>query len=604
MKNQKLMENPLKSKDDVSKALHEMLHPLEKYFETSRYGLKFDSGGSYCDERTREIEALLRPLWGIFPLICGGGEYKGYQKYLSKIICGTNIHSDSFWGDIIDFDQKIVEMAVIGFGMIIARKHIWDNLTSSEQENLYNWLKKINHHDMPANNWRFFRILVNLGLKNCGCPYDEERMKADLQFINSCYIDNGWYFDGLPDQMDYYNPFAMHFYALIYAAACPDDDVYTPLFIERAKKFAQSFAAYFDNSGAAVPYGRSLVYRFAQSSFWGALAYAGIEALPWGQVKYLALQNLRYWFKQDIFSSSGELTIGYHYRNSNMAEGYNAFGSPYWALKSFIMLAVPEEHPFWTSKETAPNIKPHVFIPEARCIIQGDASQIQLYPVGQQIHSLVHSPCKYGKFVYSSVFGFSVQRAPIGAVQGAFDNTLAVSEADEYFRMRDKVEEYRVFEDYLYSEWKPWDDVSIKSYVIPVLPWHIRIHKINSKRPLSLSDGGYAINNDANDIVYHKSDGKAYIRSKNEISGIVCLLGSQVTEHTISSEPNSNLMHPRCSMPLLLHSYEPGEYIIASAVLGAKSEAAEEIWCDVPVLKSENERYIVSHIGREIKISN
>lgn len=33
-----------------------------------------------------------------------------------------------------------------------------------------------------------------------------------------------------------------------------------------------------------------------------------------------------------------------------MAEGYNAPGSPYWGLKTFLLLAVAETHPFWRAE--------------------------------------------------------------------------------------------------------------------------------------------------------------------------------------------------------------------------------------------------------------
>jgi hypothetical protein len=54
-------------------------------------------------------------------------------------------------------------------------------------------------------------------------------------------------------------------------------------------------------------------------SFWGALAYAGVELpepLTWGMVKGIVLRNLRWWQTQgDIWSSSGTLTLGYSYPN-------------------------------------------------------------------------------------------------------------------------------------------------------------------------------------------------------------------------------------------------------------------------------------------------
>lgn len=88
------------------------------------------------------------------------------------------------------------------------------------------------------------------------------------------------------------------------------------------------------NSGRAIPFGRSMIYRFAMSSFWGALAFADVELpapLTWGVIKGLQLRNVRYWAKQaGAYNSDGTLTIGFCYPNHNLTENYNSPGSPYW----------------------------------------------------------------------------------------------------------------------------------------------------------------------------------------------------------------------------------------------------------------------------------
>ena len=43
-----------------------------------------------------------------------------------------------------------------------------------------------------------------------------------------------------------------------------------------------------------------------------------------------------------MFDRDGILTIGYCYPQMYMAERYNAPGSPYWGMKSFLLLALPD----------------------------------------------------------------------------------------------------------------------------------------------------------------------------------------------------------------------------------------------------------------------
>ena len=112
-----------------------------------------------------------------------------------------------------------------------------------------------------------------------GLPADEERLKDDLDLIESCYEGDGWYHDGNPNQLDYYIPFAFHYYGLIYAHFMEKEDPeYSRTLRERAEKFYQDFIYWFTESGKEIPFGRSLTYRFAHCGFFGAAAFADLEA--------------------------------------------------------------------------------------------------------------------------------------------------------------------------------------------------------------------------------------------------------------------------------------------------------------------------------------
>jgi len=345
-----------------------------------------------------------------------------------------------------------------------------------------------------------------------------------------------------------------------------------------------------------------MTYRFAQSAFWGALALANIEALPWGEIKHFCLQNLRHWFKQAIFSANGVLTIGYYYRNLIMAEGYNAFGSPYWALKSFIFLSLPDDHPFWTSDEAVSQTPSHLVIPEARMILQRDETgqQVQLFTVGQHCELHAYAEAKYEKFVYSSVFGFSVAKGMIGLKQGAFDNTLAVSEGDGYYRSRYGVTSYKVEPDFLYSVWKPWHDVQIKTYVIPLMPWHVRLHFIETQRSLALADGGFAIQTEGESFILQSEESLAYYQAKT-ISGVVSLLGDQKSE-LIRPEPNTNLFHCKTGIPTLISQCVQGNFVMASAILGSVNQNKESLWTEKPQIKKLGHTYQIIFRKKRIEI--
>lgn len=172
---------------------------------------------------------------------------------------------------------------------------------------------------MPNTNWLWFRVFANLGLlKNSSPKASREKVIADIKHLESFYRSGGWSNDG-PEhihQMDYYSgSFAIQVLQLLYAILIGDKDPEnTKEFKERGSLFAADFIHYFDVEGRAIPFGRSVGYRFAMVAFWSAAAYADIElpeGITWGVVKGIVLRNLRWWQGQkDIFSSAGTLTLG------------------------------------------------------------------------------------------------------------------------------------------------------------------------------------------------------------------------------------------------------------------------------------------------------
>lgn len=72
--------------------------------------------------------------------------------------------------------------------------------------------------------------------------------------------------------------------------------------------------------GAAIPFGRSLTYRFACAGYFAALSVAKVPDLPEaistpGRVKGFLFRHLRWWaaHSSSIFYPDGAMNIGYLY---------------------------------------------------------------------------------------------------------------------------------------------------------------------------------------------------------------------------------------------------------------------------------------------------
>lgn len=563
--------NPLSSRRDVVAYLNAMLGALDKQFPpgSSRFSL-----GETCAHYATDIaqmEGLSRALWGLFPLMAGGEGESWSEKYLDAIKLGTDPQSAGYWGETGPYDQRLVEMAAYGLGLALLGPKLTDCFTEREVMNLHAWLSQITDAQMPDSNWNYFAIMVQLGFKRAGLPYDQRAIDRRFALMDDYYLGDGWYSDGPGRPKDYYISMAFHFYGLIYATLS-GDEARADVLRERSRLFAEDFIYWSSADGASVPFGRSLTYRFAMVAFWSAVAFSGLEVFTPGIVKGIILRHLRWWQQQPITDRDGILTLGFAYPNLAMCEDYNSPGSPYWALKTWLILALPETHPFWLADEQPlPSLAEKRVIPHAQQIlIHAEKSQhVTLLVAGQlELNNYVNTDAKYTKFAYSSRFGFTIERGRFGLKHAACDSMLLLADGDDYYRGRRECEDVRVDENYLYSRWSPWHDVHIDTWQIPFGEWHLRLHRINSARALQTAEGGFAVMKTEHQI----RERGCYLKAENGSSAIVDL-SPAITRlpDSIVTPPNSSIMFPECAaIPLLKTNIPQGESWLCCAVFASE----------------------------------
>lgn len=529
----------LNSKKDFIDCLKKIINPLKDFYTPKKAGIKLGHfSASYPDE-IANMEGFARILWGLAPLWCHTDECEDFADiYRKGIAAGSDPENVEYWGEMYEDgnDQRIVEMAALGLMLVLAPHKIWDPLSDKEKDNFHKWLLLVNDRENKGlvcdNNWQFFPVLVNLGLKNVGVSYDSARIKESIERYHSYYRGNGWYHDGNTDQADYYISFAIHFYSLIYAKVMEKEDPEnSKIFKERAKEFAKSFIYQFDENGSALAFGRSLTYRFAQVAFWSACVYADVYPFELGVIKGIIERNLEWWLSKPIFDNAGILTVGYAYPNLYMSEFYNAYGSPYWSLKTFLILALDENHEFFKVKSLPlPKSDSICVIPEACMTIQ----RIGGYPValtsGQWAAWLpTHCAEKYSKFAYSSRYAFSVARTTDALSESAPDSTLAFEIDGRIFHRR-KCAEYKINEDgSIYSKWSPFMGIEVETTLIPTSDGHIRRHTVNSTYDCVVYDTTFAtprgsdrgeIYGGGESITLYPDPNTSLLYSKSEIKAI------------------------------------------------------------------------------------
>jgi hypothetical protein len=250
---------------------------------------------------------------------------------------------------------------------------------------------------------------------------------------------------------------------------------------------------------------------------------------------------------------------------------------------------------------------------------------------------------KYGKFAYSSAFGFSVPCGPL-LEQIAPDSTLCVSHDDgETWKVRSEPSDEKIVDikisgwnagviSALSSMWRPWKylDLSITTILVPLTVqfpgWHVRVHRIRSKRApeefpwkkIELVDAGFALDAETTSAGlipqvqsvsgkegHYAGRTECLIKSRAGASGIVDLteqsisvestnLDVQTKGFALRADPNTNLIASRTLIPCVRNNIAVGgqtdniEYWLVSGVFAVTASAGlgqdtiDNMWLNRP----------------------
>jgi hypothetical protein len=277
------------------------------------------------------------------------------ERYARGIAAGTDPASPEGWVTPKEHGQAKVEAASIALILDLTRSWLWDGLDAAVQERVVDYLAQVvGDHEYPRTNWVWFRIVVEQFLKSVGGPWSLEDMESDLAAHESFARDGGWYCDGVERNYDHYCGWALHLYPILWSRMTGAAELAgprLPAYTERLDRFVLDALRLVGADGSPLVQGRSLVYRFAAAApFWIA-AYAGTAAVEPGRLRRAASGIVKHFADHGAPDADGLLTLGWHHPWRRMAQRYSGPGSPYWAAKGMLGLALPADHPVWTSVE-------------------------------------------------------------------------------------------------------------------------------------------------------------------------------------------------------------------------------------------------------------
>ncbi|GAB3813606.1 DUF2264 domain-containing protein [Tessaracoccus terricola] len=275
--------------------------------------------------------------------------------YAEGLASGTDPNSPERWLRLEEHPQAKVEAASIALVLDLTREWIWDRLDTSVQRNVIGYLAAaVGDDTYPQINWVWFRLVVQTFLRSVDGPHELAEMRADLATHDTFVRADGWMADGPERAFDHYNGWALHLYPTLWARMRGAEG----LAESRAQQDRAALERFLTDAvrlvgadGSPLLQGRSLAYRFAAAAPFWVGAMAEVPSLPPGQLRRAASRIVEHFATGGVPNSDGLLDIGWFGEWPDLAQAYSGPGSPYWASKGLLGLALPAGHPVWTSPE-------------------------------------------------------------------------------------------------------------------------------------------------------------------------------------------------------------------------------------------------------------
>ena len=564
-----------------------------------------------------KLEELLRPLWGIAPLlekksytitVCG--EKRDLAEAIRSVILegsretspncfsrfAANRQEDTY------ANQMITEFAGYCLALVLAPNALWTPYSEEDRKSLAAWIEKWAICALKRswrNNHFWFPMLAVCALEKIGidCGDVEADIADGFSVLDTMYISDGWYQDGEFGRFDFYLSWSHHVYPLLWSFLSEGTRFYdadrAATYKKRTAEFFDYYTHMFDVDGSVPAFGRSLSYRFAQSSYFAAAAFTNCD-INYGMARRILIKNVSYFMDNMIPTDDGVLPPGYLYTSPAIVENYTSSGGAYWCAKTFLILALPDDHPFWTAPdEEMPSEKGEFIInspvENINMVLENSrAAGVTLYNNTSRYYNFNYGYCglfndmaaMYTKFLYNSRAGFGLASADVMSA----DNTICLQTWDALMASRRcAVIDEGIKDGFLVSHHTPFSndkDSVIKSWVLPLGDgFHVRAHKVTLANEYNVIEGGMSVGNyDDGSVIDVTPDYIAYSDNKSRYSKMHTVSDAPFNYSIRYHMPGLHLLAPTSGYPsYTTEILAPGTYRFASVFFYTTEEKDVEM---------------------------
>ncbi|MWB98447.1 DUF2264 domain-containing protein [Agromyces seonyuensis] len=277
--------------------------------------------------------------------------------YAQGIVTGVDPDAADRWVRLDEHAQAKVEAASLALVLDLTRPWIWDRLDAQTQGRLIDYLAPVVGDDTyPKTNWLWFRVVVQTFLRSVGGPWSADDIAADLALHDSLVHEDGWLSDGPERAFDHYVGWALHVYPVLWSRMTGAEELAagrTAADVLALDRYLLDAIALVGADGSPLIQGRSLIYRYAAAAPFWVGAIADVPSLSLGRLRRAANAIVAHFEANGAPDADDVLTMGWHGEWRTLAQSYSGPGSPYWAVKGLLGIALPADHPVWAAASEA-----------------------------------------------------------------------------------------------------------------------------------------------------------------------------------------------------------------------------------------------------------
>ncbi|MDQ6471571.1 DUF2264 domain-containing protein [Flavobacterium sp. LHD-80] len=441
--------------------------------------------------------------------------------------------------------QKLVEFGALALSLMTNPDVLWKPLPQKQKDDLAKIMLSYGDGPTVDSNWKFFNIFVLSFYKEQGYEVNEKLLVEYLEKSLKHYRGNGWYNDA--PAFDYYSMWAFQMYGTIWSEFFGRKH-----YPEYASKFASNFSDLKDNypylfskDGEMIMWGRSISYRTGAVVPFPLMGFQNDPNTNYGWMRRISSGVIKQFLTHPDFMKDNVPTLGFYGAFEPAVQNYSCRGSVYWMGKIFLGLLVPDDNPFWKSKENNGDWEKKFKKNEVYNKYQGDSKiLITDYPnigaseVRAWCHEKVSSDWQkfrstenYNRLSYNSAFPWQAD----GENGEVAMNYVIKNKKDQWEAFR--LYTFKKFENNIYyrnAVLETDESIQFDLTDIPLPNGILRVDKNNSDKPVSMRLGHYALPKLDKEIITTKKKVEGYevtiIDNGKYQLAVIPLLGWNKTE--------------------------------------------------------------------------